>query len=308
MEDRALDLAGIFPPIPTPFDPQGELAVEALRANFAHWNRSALRGYVLLGSNGEAVHLTEDEKLRLLEAARAEIPEDRLFIAGTGCQSTRATIALTRKAAALGADAALVLTPSYYRGRMTAAALRAHYDRIADASSIPIILYNMPACTGIDLTAETVVSLAEHPNVIGIKDSGGNLVKFGEILHRSEASFQLLAGSADFLLPALALGAVGGVLALANIAPDLCLQIYESAQEGDWDDARATQLRIIPLNGAVTRRWGVAALKAAMDRIGLCGGSTREPLLPLDRDTLDALRAILTATGIETVDSEGATR
>jgi len=284
-----LQLNGIFPPIPTPFNTKGEIATQMLAKNLTHWNRFDLRGFVVLGSNGESVLLSEKEKLRVLEAARDAIPSDRLLVAGTGCQSTENTLVLTKAAAGIGANAALVLTPSYYKGQMTPAALVRHYHTVADDSPIPIIIYNMPACTGIDLTAEAVAAIAQHPNIIGIKDSGGNVVKMGDIRRLAGSRFQVLAGSANFLLPALSVGAVGGVLALANIAPSQCLAIRQYVLNGEWEQAREIQVRMIPVNTAVTRGWGVPALKAAMDMLGLFGGPVRPPLLPLS----DALKAQL---------------
>jgi len=294
----AVQLDGIFPPIPTPFNSQGEIVAQALAKNLAHWNRFDLRGYVVLGSNGEFVFLSEQEKLQILEAARAVIPSGKLLVAGTGCQGTGETIDLTRKAAASGADAALVLTPSYYKGQMTPETLVQHHHTVADASPIPVIIYNMPACTGIDLTAETVATMAEHPNIIGLKDSGGDVVKLGNIRRLAGSDFQVLAGSASFLLPALSVGAVGGILALANIAPAQCLAIYQHFLDGEWGQAREIQVRMIPANTAVTRGWGVPALKAAMDMLGLYGGPVRPPLLPLPEESRRELRTILVRGGI----------
>jgi len=284
---------GIFPPIPTPFDASGGIDLTALTENLRWWNGCGLSGIVVLGSNGESVLLEEGERIRLVEAARAGTPEDRAVVAGTGLQSTRATIALTRDAAAAGADYALVLPPSYYRNQMTDPALAQHYRAVADAAPIPVLLYNMPACTGIDLSAELVVELAGHENIVGIKDSGGDVVKMARIHGEVGGGFCLLAGSAGFLLPALAVGAVGGVLALANIAPRECIEILRLSSRGDVSAARATQIRMIAPNGAVTRRWGVPGLKAAMDMLGLHGGPVRPPLVPLDDAQREALRSIL---------------
>lgn len=291
-------LNGIFSPIPTPFDSEDEIAQSALVKNLTHWNQFALRGYVVLGSNGELVLLDEQERLQVLKAARSAIPAGKILIAGTGCQATRQTIVLTKKAAAIGADAALVLTPSYYRGQMTPQALIQHFHAVADASPIPVIIYNMPACTGIDLAAETVAAMAKHPNIIGIKDSSGNIVKIGEIKRLVGSDFQLLAGSASFLLPALSVGAVGGILALANIAPGECLAIYQHFLNGELEEARALQVRMIPVNTAVTRSFGVPALKAAMDMLDLYGGPVRAPLSPLSESTKRELRDILVQGGI----------
>ena len=298
MNDRPLKLDGIYPPIPTPFDVKGAVDVEALLGNLRVWNQHALRGIVALGSNGEAVLLDPEERIRVVETVRSSIPADRLLIAGTGCQGTRETIDLTRRAAAAGADAVLILPPSYYRGRMTPDALASHFAAVADAATVPVILYNMPACTGIDLDAQLVGRLADHGNIIGMKDSGGDLVKMGAIRERVGPGFQILAGSASFLLPALSVGAVGGVLALANIAPEACLEILHRARDGRMEEARQTQVRMVPVNTAVTRRWGVAGLKAAMEMIGLRGGAVRAPLQPLNEEERQELRAILVRGGV----------
>jgi len=295
---KTLDLAGIYPPIPTPFDSDGKIATLALTENLRRWNQYQLRGYAVLGSNGELVLLSEQERLRVLEIARDAIPLDKLMIAGTGCQSTEQTVTLTKKAGAIGADAALVVSPSYYRGLMTKDALRAHFHAVADASSIPIIIYNIPSCTGIDLDAETIAALAEHENIIGIKDSGGNVIKMAEIGRLTGPDFQVLAGSASFLLPALSVGAVGGILALANIAPAQCLAIRQSFLDQEWEQARQLQMQMIPPNTAVTRRWGVLAVKAALDMLGMYGGPARPPLLPLSNETKQELRVILSQAGI----------
>jgi 4-hydroxy-2-oxoglutarate aldolase len=298
MNPHPLRLEGIYPPVPTPFDAQGQVALDALADNLARWNEYDLRGYIVLGSNGEFIYLTEEEKLQVLEAARAAIPSDKLMIAGTGYEATCMTSELTRRAAALGADAALVITPSYYSGRMTPEAQIDHFRAVADSSPIPILVYNMPANTGIDLSAETVAALAEHPNIIGIKESGGSVIKMGAIRGLAGPEFQVLAGSASFLLPGLAVGAVGGVLALANIAPQQCLALRQLFLEGRWEQARDLQVRLIPVNTAVTRGWGVPALKAAMDMLGWYGGPVRSPLHPVSDVVLQELKAILAAGGI----------
>lgn len=295
-----LTISGIFPPIPTPFDSDSELDLVALEANLRWWNRFALSGYVVLGSNGEAPLLSRDEKRRLIESARAQIPAPRLLIAGTGDQATRSTIQLTRDAADCGADAALVLPPSYYKRQMTDEALQTHFEAVADASPIPVLIYNMPAATGLDLGAELIAALASHDNIVGLKDSGGDLVKLAAIRRSVPDSFRLLAGSASFLFPALALGANGGILALANIAPQQCLDLYAQAQASETLLARSLQLRLVKPNTAVTRAWGVPGLKRAMDMIGLHGGPPRAPLLSLSGPSTDQLKAILTEACILT--------
>jgi len=287
------DLRGVFPPIPTPFDAEGDIDRDALKRNLTWWNDQAFSGYVVLGSNGEAAHLVESEKLALIAAVRAAASEDRIVIAGTGLLFTAATIWLTQQAAAAGADVALVLPPFFYRGLMTSAVLTEHFERVADASPIPILLYNMPANTGIDLPASIIIDLSRHENVAGVKDSSGNVAKLSEIRHAVDPGFAILAGSAGFLLPALSVGADGGVLALANIAPAACLEIFDLATAGEWEKARAIQNRLVRANATITRRWGVPALKAAMDELGLYGGPPRRPLLPLADELRAELREIL---------------
>lgn len=288
-----LKLNGIIPAVPTPFDAEGNLATDKLKENFNYWNQFDLKGYLILGSNGEMVMLSQKERREVLEAARAVIPGDKIMLAGTGCQSARETIELTKEAARIGADAALVLNPFYYKNQMTCKALEAHYFSVADASPIPVLVYNMPASTGIDLDANMVVSLSGHQNIIGLKDSGGNLVKTETVMDLVKSEFQVLAGSAGFLLPALSAGATGGILALANIAPQQCINLYHAFCSGEKARSGDLQSKITELNMAVTRQWGVPALKAAMDFIGLYGGPARKPLMPLSDVVREQLYSFL---------------
>jgi len=293
-----LPLKGIYPPLPTPFDQSGQISATALRGNINALNRFNLRGYIVLGSNGEFVLLSTAEKSQVMEIARESIPSDKLMIAGTGCQSTGETLELTRVAASLGADAALILPPHYYRGLMKPEVLIKYFFTVADSSSIPILLYNMPACTGLDLDSDTILSLAKHENIIGLKDSGGNVVKIG-VLHSQIKEFQILAGSGSFLLPALSAGAIGGILALANIAPHLCLAIHDYFLQGKIEEAREIQNQMIQVNVAITNKWGIPALKAALDYLGLYGGPVRLPLLPLDPELVSKLECIIQKGKIE---------
>jgi len=288
---------GVYPPIPTPFV-NGEVAHDKLAENLARWNQTDLAGYVVLGSNGETVYLSEAERAAVLSTAREAIPKEKLLIVGTGAESTRATVERTRTAAEAGADAALVVTPCYYKGQMTTEALRRHYFTLADASPIPVLIYNVPKFTGLDLSAETVLELAQHPNIAGIKDSGGNVTKLGAIIGAAPDHFEVLAGSGGFFYPALVLGAVGGVLALANVAPGPCCQIYLATYEGQHGQAQELQLRMIPLNAAVTARFGIPGLKAALDLLGYYGGEPRSPLSPPSSDQIEEIRRILKAAGL----------
>jgi 4-hydroxy-2-oxoglutarate aldolase len=289
---------GVFPPIPTPFDAEGALDSQALTRNLQRWNDSGLAGYVVLGSNGEAVTLTPEERVRVLSAARVAIPVDRVLIAGTGCESTRRTIALTQQAAGAGADAALVVTPNYYDPMMTPACLLHHYEAVADAAPIPVLLYHVPKFTHVTFPVETVARAAQHPNIVGIKDSSGDIARLADLVRETPPDFAVLAGSASFFFAGLTLGAVGGVLALANVAPRRCVEIFTLFREGQWDAAADLQRRMLPVNRAVTARFGIPGLKAALDLLGYVGGEVRAPLLPLPEDDRAALRQVLVEAGL----------
>ncbi len=299
-------LSGIFAPIPTPFvggvGGERELAEsidwQGLARNVAHWNTTRLAGLVVLGSNGEFILLEEDEKVTLVAKVRELLVPEKKVVAGTGRESTQATIRLTRAVARAGADAALVLTPHYYKNSMTDAALERFYLDVAEASPIPVLLYNMPRNTGLNLTPAVVSRLAGHPNIVGIKDSGGDITQIAEYRRLAPPEFDVFAGSAGFLLATLALGGVGGTVALANVAADQCCRVVELWFQGKIEEARSLQLTIIPANRAVTARWGVPGLKAAMDMIGLYGGPPRPPHLPISDAERALLREILQAAGV----------
>ena len=297
-QSSPISLAGLFPPIPTPFKENGDVDYVHLQSNLNRWNQEPLNGYVLGGSNGEYVFLTPEERVETVRRVRQLIPPGRLLIAGSAMEATRDTIALTRRMAEAGADVAIVVTPSYYKGRMTAAALEHHYRQVADASPIPVMLYNVPANTGVDMPAQVAINLATHPNIVGLKESGGDVAKIGFMVQETPADFQILAGSAGFLLGALAVGAVGGVAALANIAAAPLVRMVEAFYRGDLAGARKMQLRWIEANTAVTSRFGVPGLKAAMDMLGYYGGPVRSPLLPLSEEDQAALRKVLVKAGL----------
>lgn len=289
--------SGIFAPIPTPFTGD-RIAFDKLQENLARWGATGLAGVVVLGSNGEYVLLDPDEKEQLVAFVREKFPADKKVMAGTGCESTRETVRLTKRAASLGADAVLVITPSYYKGDMTDAALKAHFTAVADASPVPVMLYNMPRNTGINMSSSLVCSLATHPNIAGIKDSSGNIVQISEVIAGSPRDFAVFAGSGSFLLPTLIMGGVGGTMAVANVIPDLCVRILDLCSAGKLAEASEVQKSILALNAAVTSRWGVAGLKAALDMIGYCGGDPRPPLLPLPEPSRNELKQILQRVGL----------
>jgi 4-hydroxy-2-oxoglutarate aldolase len=298
MSKPTISLKGVFPPIPTPFDVEGDVAYQALVENLERWNQYDLAGYVVLGSNGEAAYLTDEEKLRILEAARRAIPSDKLMIAGTGCESTRQTATLTRRAAQAGADAVLVVTPHYYNPKMTPDSLVQHYETVAGASPVPVLIYNVPKFTNVNVDAATAARAAGHPNIVGIKDTSGNIAQLADTVRLVGRGLQVLAGSAAFFFPGLAVGAVGGILALANIAPDRATGIYNLFRTGRWDEAAELQRQVIPINAAVTSRFGIAGLKVALDMLGYYGGPVRAPLLDLDEGERQILRVILVEGGI----------
>lgn len=298
MDKPTISLHGVFPPIPTPFDAQGEVDCGALTANLERWNAYGLAGYVVVGSNGEAAFLTEEEKRRVWETARRAIPADKLLIAGTGCESTRQTIALTQLAAEAGADAALVVTPHYYGQMVSPQALLCHYQAVADASPIPIILYTVPKFTHVDLDAATIARASLHSNIVGIKDSSGDLIKLADTVGLSGPDFQVLAGSGGFFLAGLAVGAVGCVPALGNVAPQEVIDIQHLFRARRMDDAAELQRRLVPVNTAVTARFGIPGLKAALDMLGYYGGPVRAPLMDLGESDRRSLQDILVEGGL----------
>lgn len=295
---KPFPLDGVYPPIPTPFKSNGDIDFRNLVTNLDRWNLHPLSGYVVGGSNGEFVSLSSDERVDVVRAVREAAPSDRLLIAGSGMQSTRATMELTERMADVGADVAIVVTPSYYKTMMSSEALENHYHQVAEASPIPILLYNVPANTGVELQVEAVLRLADHPNVIGIKESGGSIAKISTMVHRTPGDFQVLAGSAGFMLGALAVGAVGVIGALANIAGQELVDILTHVHAGELEPARAIQLSLVEVNAAVTVRYGIAGLKAAMDILGYYGGPVRSPLLPLGDENKEVLRRILIESGL----------
>jgi len=288
---------GIHTPIPTPFAAAGSVDEAALRRNVARWMATPLAGLVVLGSTGEAPLLDEDESDRVVAVAREGVPAGRALIAGTGRESTRATIDATRRAAAAGADAVLVRTPSFFKPQMTAGVFVGHYARVADASPVPVLLYNVTAFTGVTLPVEAVERLAAHPNVAGIKESGSDIGLIADLVACAPEGFIVLAGSATTLVYALLAGCHGGVLALAAIVPGACVEVQALVRRRCVDEAVALQRRLLPLARSVGSRFGVAGLKAAMDVLGYEGGDPRPPLVPVSAETRDLLRAQLEDIG-----------
>ena len=289
-------LHGIYAPIPTPFA-GGKIAYDKLEKNLKFWLESDLTGIVVMGSNGEFVLLSPAEKEELMRFVCAQAKGKKPVIAGTGAESTMETIRLNKQAAEAGADAVLVVTPNYYKGDMTEPVLARFYRDVADASTLPVILYNMPRNAGINISAKLAVELSKHPNIIGIKDSGGNIVQIADMIRNAAEGFSVFAGSASFLYASLALGATGGTLALANVFPNECARLQKLFEAGKIKEARDLQMTLIDSNNAVTARWGIPGLKAAMEIIGQYGGDPRPPLLPLKDADREELKKVLMRTG-----------
>ena len=279
----AMDVHGVFPPIPTPFTDQG-IDRRALASNVSKWMQTKLSGIVVLGSNGEAPLLEDHEADVAIAAVREAVPSGRLLIAGTGRESTAATITATQRAAKLGADAVLVRTPSFFKNVMNTDALVRHYTAVSDVSPVPVLLYNVTMYTGVNMLPDAVARLAEHPNIIGIKESGGDVAQLGEFVSRTPEDFRVLGGSATTFFAALSVGASGGVLALSAVLPDQCVQLYELVQQRLFDQARALQQRLTALARLLGAVHGISGLKFALDQVGYIGGPSRAPLGPLSPD------------------------
>lgn len=306
-------LCGVLLPFVTPFVQSGEIDKRGLRSNIERWNVTGIAGYAVLGSTGERVHLDEREYLQVIEVARETVPEHLAFIVGAGQQSTRGTINEIKLAANAGADAVLVITPSFYRTAITQDALITHYTAIADEAPVPVILYSMPALTGIKIEPETVAKLSEHPNIIGVKDSSADIEGFRktvELVHGNIAGktdfgsgsddigsrrddFAVLTGNGTVLHSALMAGADGGILAVGCVAPRLCLEIFRAVKAGDSERATTLQEKLTPLAQAVTTKYGIGGLKAGLDFLGYAGGSVRAPLQAPSEAARDEIRGLV---------------
>jgi 4-hydroxy-2-oxoglutarate aldolase len=281
--------AGVFTPIVTPFTRDDEVDAGALRRNVTRWMMTPLTGLVVLGSNGEAPQLDDVEADRVIDIVRAEVPAGRPLIAGTGRESTRAAIAATRRAARAGVDAVLVRTPSFFKAQMTSDLLVRHYTDVADASPVPVLLYNVTMFTGVNLQADAVERLSAHPNIVGIKESGSDIGQIAEYVSRTPDDFTVLAGSATTLCHALCAGCDGAIVALAMLLPDECVRLRELVASRRLDEALALQRRLLPVARTVGTAHGVAALKAALDLKGYEGGLPRPPLRPAPHVVVDTI-------------------
>src|SRR5580658_1457666 len=277
-----MKLHGIFPPIATPFDYKGDLYKVKVQFNIDKWNKTALAGYAVCGSTGESVHLTAEEKVKMWEWAAEYADSSKLLIAGTGVESVRETECLSNRAAELGYKVAMVRTPHYYKNLINRPDAQALYFRaVADQAKIPVMIYNWPQMTGVDIMPDAVALLSEHPNIIAIKESSGNLEKMMQMIRETKPGFQVLTGSAPTLPPSLAVGCVDAVLAFANAAPYAAVTIWEAHRTRETAAALDWQNRIARPAQLVTTKYGIPGLKYAMDLNGYYGGPPRLPLTTL---------------------------
>jgi 4-hydroxy-2-oxoglutarate aldolase len=296
-----MDLKGIYPAVTTPFATDGSVAIPRLRENIARYNKTRIGGYVLNGSTAESVLLRWEEIERVWEAARESRAPGKILIAGTAAESTAETIEHTNRAAAIGCDVALVRTPHYFKPQMTPAALIEFYLRVADAAKIPVLVYSVPIFTQLKLQADVVGRVAQHPNIIGMKDSSGDAKGVKEILAAVPKSFQMLVGAVSVLHEALQMGGVGAILAVACAFPEMCVEAYEASRAGDAARATATQQKLVTAASLFGPKHGIAGLKYVMDSVGYYGGPPRPPLLPVDEAAKKELDAMLASVVSEAV-------
>ncbi len=276
-----MDFSGVFAALTTPFAADDSVALADLKQNIQRYNATGLAGYAVQGSTGESVLLSRAEWDSVLVAAKEAASPQKRLLAGTGVESTAETISRSKRAAELGYHAALVKTPYYYKPVYKPEVFIAHYRRVADASPIPVLLYSVPQFTGISLEAPEVAVLAEHPNIIGIKESSGHVQRVGEMVAATPASFQVLTGGAGVLLPSLTVGAKGAILALASALPEKCAELYEVARRGQLETARELQKNLLRASKLIVSELGIPGVKFVMDQRGYRGGAPRLPLLPL---------------------------
>jgi 4-hydroxy-2-oxoglutarate aldolase len=293
----AKPISGIFPALTTPFE-KGGFSPARLKGNIEKYNRVDLSGYLVLGSTGEGILMSEAERLAAIEAVRSAAGEGKIIVAGTGAQSARDTIAFTNRAGEAGAHYALVVTPFYFKAQMTAGTLEAYFRQVAEEAKIPLLLYNVPKFTGLELPLETAVALATHPNIAGLKDSSGNMASLGQILRACPPDFSVLQGSGSVLFPSLVLGAKGAILALSDMAPAETVGIYRFFQAGEWEKANDIQRRILEVNQRIVGSYGVPGIKHALDLLGYFGGVPRSPLQPVSNETEASISRLLLDAGL----------
>ena len=291
MTIAAHNLNGILLPTTTPFDHNGHISTAAITSNIKEWSARGVIGFVVLGSTGERVHLDEREYLEVIEVSRAA--SDSILIAGAGQQSTVNTIKEIKNAARAGAEAVLVITPYFYRAAITQEALVDYYTAVADEAPVPVLLYSMPPLTGIRIEPETVARLSEHPNIIGVKDSSNDVAGFRLTIELCPDDFAVMTGNGTVLVETLRAGATGGILAVGCVVPDICMEIFRALGEQDFERAEKLQEELTPLASAVTTKYGIGGLKAALDLAGFRGGAVRAPLRAPDEAARAEIASLL---------------
>ena len=288
-------VCGIFAPITTPFV-DDEVLFDQFKENIRKYSQTPLNGYLVLGSNGESKSLTEDEKLKLLEIVLENKADHQLVMAGTGYESTRQTIAFSKKVQQLGADLVSLVTPSYFKKSLSDDALIGYYTQVADALSIPVFAYNAPGFTGLTLSVNVIEAISQHPNIGGMKDtSPAGLAGYLEFCGEN---FDVLAGTMNTLFIGLSLGASGGVISLANAFPEPCCELYAAYTHNDIAKARGLHSTLFRLNQSVSGAAGVAGVKYAMELGGYHGGNPRLPLLPIKEMDKQRIRKAAEAAGV----------
>src|SRR3954468_6410935 len=288
-----MNLAGVFSPIPTPFDDRDRVDTMRLKAALGKGGKKPLDGFGRLRANGEAALMADFECDQAIVAARETVPHDKVFIVGTGRESTGAAIKASKRAAEHGADYVLVRTPGFFKSQMTNDVFVRHYTAVADASPVPVLLYNFTAVTGVNLQPAAVARLATHPNIVGMKESGGDVAQVADLVSLTPPDFVVLAGAAATLYPMMCVGASGGILALANALPEPCVRLFELAKAGRHDEAIALQRELVPVARLLGAMQGVPGLKAALNLLGYDVGAPRPPLQPLPESIIPALRDAL---------------
>lgn len=297
-----MKLEGIYAPISTPFSENGDIHYEALQQNLAKWKNAGLDGLVVCGSNGELPFIELDERVKLTQICKKEMQGKARIVTGIHYPSTRETIACAKAVADAGCEAGLLLPPSYFKGQGMPGVIH-YFEEVANASPIPLILYNMPGNTGVNMDAATMLHLGKHPNIIGVKDTAGDMTQLGTICARAPEGFSVFAGSANYLLPALSLGVAGGTLAAANLYPVSCRKLIDLYKEGKMGEARLLQYKLLAISDAITRRFGVPGLKVAMDSRNLFGGPCRSPLMPVSESVKTEILKVLDEAGLDSLET-----
>lgn len=292
-------LAGIIPPIVTPFDPiNGEIAPVLFRQNIRRWLQEPVSGFVLFGSNGEGQLLDEDEKVRLTSFARELVPAAMPLIAGVGAESTRAVIREGRVLADAGAEYLLVSPPAYFGASLAPAALVDHYHRAADEVPVPIIVYHIPKNTHVVIEAGLMAEIVRHPNIVGLKDSSGDVKRFADYSNACDKRCRMFVGSGALLYTALELGAVGGIIGIGQLAPRMCAAIMEAHRQGDAHRAGSIQERLVPVHREIVAAFGPVGTKAALDLLGYVGGKPRAPLRALSEKDRKKVEQVMQEAGL----------